>query len=105
MTSLARRLVRAEIRSRDVPGAEVYGRVDVDAIDWEPSRIQVRTWGKISPKLRMSGQVDHRRPLLDNKSFLSIFDSDDNTELEATLAYSLDRGFVLSGAYAVVYYS
>jgi hypothetical protein len=105
LPTLARRLVGAEIKSRYIPRADVYGRVDVDAINWEPSRFQLRTWGKISPKLRLSGELDHRRPALAANSYLSVFSAKDNTELETTLNYTLRGGFVLSSAYAVIYYT
>lgn len=105
LPALARRLVGAEIKSRYLAGADVYGRVDVDAIYWEATRVQVRTWGKLSPRLRVSGELDHRRPLLDHNSYLSVFNSKDNTQLEATLAYSMRGGFEVSGAYAVIYYT
>jgi hypothetical protein len=105
LQTLARRLVGAEVKSRYFPRAEVYGRFEADAINWEPTRFQLRTWGRLSPKLRLSGELDHRRPSLPANSYLSVFSAKDNTELEATLNYAMRGGFMLSGAYAVIYYT
>lgn len=105
LQTLARRLVGVEVKSRYFQRAEVYGRVEADAVNWQPTRFQLRTWGKVSPKLRLSGELDHRRPSLPANSYLSVFSAKYNTELEATLNYAMRGGFMLSGAYAVIYYT
>jgi len=104
LSALARRAVGAEVKTRYFAAAQAYGRVEVDARDWSPARVQARIWGNVSPGLRLSGELDHRRPSLPANSYLSVFSSRRNTELEATMAYTMRRGLLLSGAYAVIYY-
>lgn len=105
LPTLARRLVGAEVRTTYFTNADLYGRVDVDAIDWQATRVQARARGSVSPKLRLSGELDHRRPNLDNNSYLSVFYQKANTELEATLSYAMRGGIQLTGAYSVVYFT
>jgi hypothetical protein len=105
LTRLARRQLGAEVRSTYLHGTDLYGRVDVDAVYWKPSRIQVRGRKKATNRLTFSGEFDYRRPLIDTNSFLSVFNAETNKEIEGTVFYFLQDGFSLSGAYSVVLFS
>lgn len=105
LTRFARRQVGGEIRSTYLQGTDLYGRVDVDAVYWRPSRIQIRGRRKATSNLTLSGGFDYRRPLIDANSFLSVFNSEANKEVEGTANYLLQNGSGLSGAYSVVFFS
>jgi len=105
LTKLARRRLGVELRSTYLSGTDLYGRVDVDAVYWKPSRIQVRGRKKATTRLTFSGKFDYRRPLIASNSFLSVFSSETNKELEGTVFYLLQNNLSLSSAYSVVLFS
>ena len=105
LTTLARRLLGGEVRSAYLRRAELYGRVDIDAIAWEPARVQLRGSGKASPGLSVSAELDYRAPAIDANSFLSVFPLKANTEIEGAAAYLMRDRFQLNGSYSVVLFA
>ncbi len=104
LATLAGRPVGWEVRSTRLPGTDLYAGLEMDAIEGEPTRARFRGRRRASSRLTFTGEVDYRRPVLSDNSFLSVFASKANTEVEGSADYLLSSGYRLTGSYSTVFF-
>ena len=69
--------------------ASVYGRVDLDADAWAVQEFEVTGEAQVSDALRLAVAYEHRKPSLYLNSILSVFEVQDNQEVEVRATYKL----------------
>lgn len=75
----------------DWDNASVYGRVDLDADAWDVQEVEVTGEAAVSDALRLAVAYEHRNPRLYLNSVLSVFEVQDNQEIEIRATYKLSE--------------
>ena len=89
---------------RDWPQGSLYGRLDLDAEEWEIQELEIAGELQVAPRLRLSAEFEHRRPTLYLNSILSVFEVENNQEIEGRVTYQInDRVRVLGRVSRVAY--
>jgi hypothetical protein len=68
----------------------LYGRVDVDADAWEVQELEVTGEAHLSDVLSVAAEFEHRKPSLYLNSILSVFEVQDNQEVEVRATYKVN---------------
>jgi hypothetical protein len=68
----------------------LYGRVDMDADAWEVQEFEVTGEAQLSDVLSLAAEFEHRKPSLYLNSILSVFEVQDNQEVEVRATYKVN---------------
>lgn len=68
----------------------LYGRVDMDADAWEVQEFEVAGEAQVSDVLSLAAEFEHRKPSLYLNSILSVFEVQDNQEVEVRATYKVN---------------
>lgn len=89
---------------RELGRASLYGRVDVDAAEWEVQALELSGDVRVSPKLNVSAEFQHRRPTLYLNSIFSVFEVSNDQEVAVRARYRMsERVQVLAHGASVFY--
>ena len=76
---------------------ELYGRVDLDAEEWEVQDSEIAVSLQATEKLKFSADFQHQKPTLSINSILSVFEVSNNQEIGGQVSYQLSSLIRLSG--------
>ena len=89
---------------REFGRASLYGRVDMDVAHWNVQALELSGDVRVSPKLHVSAEFQHRRPTLYLNSIFSVFEVSNDREVALRARYRMsDRIQVLAHSARVFY--
>jgi hypothetical protein len=74
----------------DWENASLYGRVDLDADAWSVQEFEVTGEAQVSDAIGLAAEFEHRKPTLYLNSILSVFEVQDNQEVEVRATYKVN---------------
>ncbi|RMD95314.1 MAG: hypothetical protein D6814_13390, partial [Calditrichaeota bacterium] len=85
-------------------GTSLYGRTDFDVYDRKPTRIEASLRSTLGEKWTVNGAYTYRSPRLPWNSIFSVFNTDENHEIEAGVYYRYTPDLQFFGNGAVIVY-